>query len=87
MFQKNENQEEEVVEKEETSNEGMHNLPMTLSPEEGLRLELLNISKDILLGKAAMHWETHKSYKDVSFDDIIKEAKKMFNFVRGIEWL
>ena len=56
--------------------------PPSLSPEESLRLQLLIISKDILLGKAAMKWETHKQYGDVSVSEIIEEAKKMFNFVR-----
>ena len=54
----------------------------SLSPEESLRLQLLIISKDILLGKAAMRWETHKQYGDVSVSEIIDEAKKMFDFVR-----
>ncbi len=54
----------------------------TLSPEESLRLQLLIISKDILLGKAAMRWETHKQYGDVSISEIIHEAKRMFEFVR-----
>ena len=56
--------------------------PPSLSPEESLRLQLLIISKDILLGKAAMKWETHKQYGDVSVSEIIEEAKKMFDFVR-----
>jgi len=57
--------------------------PPTLSPEESLRLELLNLSKDILLGKAAMRWETHKQYDNVPVSEIIKEAENMFNFVKG----
>ena len=57
----------------------------TLSPEESLRLELLNLSKDILLGKAAMRWETHKQYGDVTVTEIIEEAQRMFAFVRGDE--
>jgi hypothetical protein len=59
--------------------------PPTLSPEESLRLELLNLSKDILLGKAAMRWETHKQYGDVTVTEIIEEAQRMFAFVRGDE--
>lgn len=59
--------------------------PPTLSPEESLRLELLNLSKDILLGKAAMRWETHKQYGDVTVAEIIHEAQRMFAFVRGDE--
>jgi len=59
--------------------------PPTLSPEESLRLELLNLSKDILLGKAAMRWETHKQYGDVTVAEIIEEAQRMFAFVRGDE--
>lgn len=59
--------------------------PPTLSPEESLRLELLNLSKDILLGKAAMRWETHKQYGDVTVTEIIHEAQRMFAFVRGDE--
>jgi len=54
----------------------------SLSPEESLRLQLLIISKDILLGKAAMKWETHKQYGDVSVAEIINEARRMFEFVR-----
>jgi hypothetical protein len=56
---------------------------ITLLPEETLRLELLNLSKDILLGKAAMRWETHKQYGDVTVAEIIHEAECMFAFVRG----
>ena len=59
--------------------------PPALSPEESLRLELLNLSKDILLGKAAMRWETHKQYGDVTVTEIIEEAQRMFAFVRGDE--
>ena len=59
--------------------------PPTLSPEESLRLELLNLSKDILLGKAAMRWETHKQYGAVTVTEIIHEARRMFAFVRGDE--
>jgi len=59
--------------------------PASLSPEESLRLELLNLSKDILLGKAAMRWETHKQYGDVTVTEIIEEAQRMFAFVRGDE--
>jgi hypothetical protein len=44
---------------------------------------LLNLSKDILLGKAAMKWETHKQYDNVSIHQIIEEAESMFRFVKG----
>jgi len=54
----------------------------SLSPEEALRLQLLIISKDILLGKAAMRWETHKQYEDVAVKEIINEAERMFEFVK-----
>lgn len=54
-----------------------------LGPDEGLRLQLLMISKDILLGKAAMKWETHKQYSDVEVSEIIDEAQRMFKFVKG----
>ena len=54
-----------------------------LGPDEGLRLQLLMISKDILLGKAAMKWETHKQYSDVEGSEIIDEAQRMFKFVKG----
>ena len=57
--------------------------PPSLTPEESLRMELLNLSKDILLGKAAMKWETHKQYDNVSIQQIIEEADRMFNFVMG----
>ena len=55
--------------------------PDSLTPEESLRMQLLIISKDILLGKSAMKWETHKIYEDVSVESIIEEANKMFLFV------
>ena len=58
-------------------------LPETLSPEQSLRMQLLIISKDTLLSKSAMKWETHKTYEDVSVDSIISEASKMFVFVLG----
>jgi len=77
---------DELYEEESTGEEAGHMIvvePDSLSPEESLRLQLLIISKDILLGKAAMKWETHKQYGDVSVVDIIEEAKKMFDFVRG----
>jgi len=87
------NQEEETkaVEEETTQIENQQEAinmllqqgPPTLSPEESLRLELLNLSKDILLGKAAMRWETHKQYGDVTVTEIIHEAERMFAFVRG----
>lgn len=84
------NKEEEVEQNEELEQSedmpaGMilQQGPPTLSPEESLRLELLNLSKDILLGKAAMRWETHKQYGDVTVTEIIHEAERMFAFVRG----
>jgi len=57
--------------------------PGELGPDEGLRLQLLMLSKEILLGKAAMRWETHKQYNDVDVLEIINEAQKMFEFVKG----
>jgi hypothetical protein len=65
-------------------------LPLTLpkadlSPTEMLRLQLLILSKDILMGKAAMKWETHKQYGDVTVDEIIAQAQNMFEFVRDEE--
>ena len=76
----------EEIEKEETPEEQtlmVMSSPPTLGPEESLRLELLNLSKDILLGKAAMKWETHKQYDNVTVSQIIEEADNMFNFVMG----
>ena len=57
--------------------------PGELGPDEGLRLQLLMLSKEILLGKAAMRWETHKQYNDVDVLEIINEAQKMFKFVKS----
>jgi hypothetical protein len=76
----------EEIEKEDTPEEQtvmVMSGPPTLGPEESLRLELLNLSKDILLGKAAMKWETHKQYDNVTVRQIIEEADSMFNFVMG----
>ena len=57
--------------------------PGEMDPDEGLRLQLLMLSKEILLGKAAMRWETHKQYTDVEVGEIINEAQRMFEFVKG----
>lgn len=63
--------------------EAILSMPEELSVEESLRLQMLILSKEILLGKSAMKWETHKQYEDVSVLEIIEEAQKMFEFVRG----
>ena len=73
----------QIEEQQEAINMLLQQGPPTLLPEESLRLELLNLSKDILLGKAAMRWETHKQYGDVTVTEIIHEAERMFAFVRG----
>jgi|GEM_PF-5849222 len=73
----------QIEDQQEAINMMLQQGPPSLSPEESLRLELLNLSKDILLGKAAMRWETHKQYGDVTVTEIIQEAESMFAFVRG----
>lgn len=79
------NEELDDLNSEEESQQGMMvEIPVgELDPDEGLRLQLLMLSKDILLGKAAMRWETHKQYNDVEVTEIISEAQRMFSFVKG----
>ncbi len=54
-----------------------------LDSNEGLRFQLLVLSKEILMGRAAMKWETHKQYESVTVSDIVGEADKMYSFVKG----
>ena len=58
-------------------------VPEDLDSSEGLRFQLLVLSKEILMGRAAMKWETHKQYESVSVSDIVSEADKMYTFVKG----
>ena len=46
-----------------------------------LRLQVLHLAKEVLQGKAAMRWETHKQMEDVTIDALIEESKKLYNFV------
>ena len=46
-----------------------------------LRLQVLHLAKEVLQGKAAMRWETHKQMEDVTIDSLIEESKKLYNFV------
>ena len=55
-----------------------------LNTNEGLRFQLLVLSKEILMGRAAMKWETHKQYESVSVSEIVGEADRMYSFVKGI---
>tara|TARA_Y100001973_G_scaffold102324_1_gene167138 strand:- start:1897 stop:2148 length:252 start_codon:yes stop_codon:yes gene_type:complete len=54
-----------------------------LNTNEGLRFQLLVLSKEILMGRAAMKWETHKQYESVSVSEIVGEANRMYSFVKG----
>jgi hypothetical protein len=54
-----------------------------LDSSEALRFQLLVLSKEILMGRAAMKWETHKQYESISVNDIVAEADKMYTFVKG----
>jgi len=58
-------------------------LVVDLSSNEGLRFQLLVLSKEILMGRAAMKWETHKQYESVTVDDIVGDADRMYSFVKG----
>ena len=51
--------------------------------EEGLRLQVLHLAKDILQQKAVMRWETHKKCEDITIDTVIHEAQKLYNFIKG----
>ena len=57
--------------------------PEDLDSNEGLRFQLLVLSKEILMSRAAMKWETHKQYESVSVGDIVCEADRMYAFVKG----
>ena len=58
--------------------------PVTdLSTNEGLRFQLLVLTKEILMSRAAMKWETHKQYESVSVNEIVGEADRMYSFVKG----
>ena len=54
-----------------------------LTSNESLRFQLLVLSKEILMGRAAMKWETHKQYESVTINSIVAEANKMYDFVKG----
>ena len=49
----------------------------------GLRLQLLNLSKDILEHESHLRWETHKEVVSVSILDVIEGAQKLKQFVEG----
>ena len=49
---------------------------------EDLKLQLLQLTKDILQQKSVMRWETHKMCEDVTIDNLITEAKKLYMFVK-----
>jgi len=46
-----------------------------------LRLQVLHLAKEVLQGKAAMRWETHKQMEDITIDSLIEESKKLYSFV------
>ena len=46
-----------------------------------LRLQVLHLAKEVLQGKAAMRWETHKQMEDITIDSLIQESIKLYNFV------
>jgi hypothetical protein len=57
--------------------------PRHIDTNESLRFQLLVLSKEILMGRAAMKWETHKQYESVSVNTIVDEANKMYEFIKG----
>ena len=46
-----------------------------------LKLQLLQLAKDVLQQKAAMRWETHQQIENVTIDKLIEETQKLYNFV------
>ena len=46
-----------------------------------LKLQLLQLAKDVLQQKAAMRWETHQQIEDVTIDSLINETQKLYEFV------
>jgi len=48
-----------------------------------IRMQLLHLSKDILEHRAHLKWETHKKAEEVTIDEVIVEAKKLYNFVQN----
>ena len=67
--------------KEETANIESQQLEQ-LTSNESLRFQLLVLSKEILMARAAMKWETHKQYESVTINHIVVEANKMYDFVK-----
>ena len=74
----------EVDDEEQQQQQGMVAEPENLDSNEGLRFQLLVLSKEILMGRAAMKWETHKQYESISVNDIVVEADRMYSFVKGV---
>jgi len=50
--------------------------------EEDLRLQIVQLAKDILQQKASMRWETHKQCEDITVDKVIDEARKILKFIK-----
>jgi len=48
---------------------------------QNLKLQLLYLSKEILQHRETMRWETHKQINNISVDDVIDSAKKLYNFI------
>ena len=61
----------------------MAELPPGQGPmsDDEIKMQLLQLAKDIIQQNAAMRWETHKRCEDVSVDMVIKEARKLVKFV------
>ena len=50
-----------------------------------LRLQVLDMAKEVLQTKAAMRWETHKQANDITVEELIQEAIKIYDFVTARE--
>jgi len=56
-------------------------LDQTVCSDIELRLQVLHLAKEVLQGKAAMRWETHKQLEDITIDSLILESIKLYKFV------
>ena len=50
-----------------------------------LRCSLLTMAKDILQTKATMRWQSHNQLEDVTVDQIIEEAERLYKFATDVK--
>jgi len=50
-----------------------------------LRCSLLTMAKDILQTKAQMRWQSHNQIEDITIEQIIEEADKLYKFATDMK--